>query len=70
MFNYIQTGERFISDTTKGYPSCHWCSKFYVQFVIKTVKSRKISYIHTHGLLLCKNHLILPTDQSKSQKKR
>ena len=35
MFNYILTGECFISDTTIGYPTCHLCSKFYVQFVIK-----------------------------------
>ena len=54
-----------ISDTTIGYPSCHLCSKFYVQFV------RQISNIHTHGFLLkCKNHIILPTDQSKLPKKR
>ena len=40
-----------------------------VQFVISTVKSRQISNIHTHRFLLkCKNHLILPTDQSKSPK--
>ena len=50
------------------------CSKFYVQFVIivhylSTVKSRQISNIHTHRFLLkCKNHLILPTDKSKSRK--
>ena len=66
MFQDIKTGECFISDTTIGYPTCH----FYVQFVISTVKSRQISNIHTHGFLLkCKNHLILPTDQSKSPKK-
>ena len=54
-----------------GYPSCHLCSKFYVQFVISTVKSRQISNFHVHGFLLkCKKHLILPTDQSKSPKKR
>ena len=64
MFNYIQTGECFISDTTIGYPTCHLCSKSYVQFVISTVKSRQISNIHTPRFLLnCKNHLILPTDQ-------
>ena len=52
-----------------GYPTCHLCSKFYVQFVISIVKSRQISNIHTHGFLLkCKNHLILPTDQSKLPK--
>ena len=71
MFNYISTGECFISDTTIGYPSCHLCSKFYVQFIVSTVKSRQISNIHSHGFLLkCNNHLILPTDQSKSPKKR
>ena len=44
--------------------------KFYVQFIISTVKSRQISDIHTHKFLLkCKNHLMLPTDQSKSPKK-
>ena len=65
MFNYSKTG-----DTTIGYPTCHLCSKFYVQFVISTVKSRQISNIHMHGFLLkCKNHLILPTDPSKSPKK-
>ena len=57
MFNYIYTGECFISYTTIGYPTCHLCSKFYVQFVISTVKSRQISNIHTHGFLLkCKKH--------------
>ena len=41
-----------------GYPTCHLHSKFYVQFVISTVKSRQISNIHTHGFLLkCKNQL-------------
>ena len=70
MFDYIQTGECFISDTTIGYPTCHLCSKFHVQFVISTVKSRQTSNIHTHGFLLkCKKHFILPTDQSKSPKK-
>ena len=48
MFNYSQTGECFISDTTIGYPTCHLCSKFYVQFVMSTVKSLQISNIHTH----------------------
>ena len=53
-----------------GYPTCHLCSKFYVQFAISTVKSRQVSNIHTHRFLLkCKNHLILPTDQSESPKK-
>ena len=58
----------FISDTTIWYPTCHLCSKF----VISTVKSRQTSNIHTHGFLLKykKKHLILPTDQSKSPKKR
>ena len=57
MFNYIKTGECFISDTTIGYPTCHLCSKLYVQFCISTVKSRQISNIHTHGFLLkCKKH--------------
>ena len=71
MFNYIQTGECFISDTTIGFPTYHLCSKFHVQFVISTVKSRQISNIHTLGVLLkCKNHLILPTDLSKLLKKR
>ena len=38
-------------------------------YLISTVKSRQISNIHTHRFLLkCKNHLILPTDQSKSPK--
>ena len=47
-------------------PTCHLCSKFYVQFVISTVKTRQISNIHMPGFSLkCKNHLILPTDQSK-----
>ena len=47
MFSYILTGECFISDTTIGYPTCHLCSKFYVQFIISSVKSRQISNIHT-----------------------
>ena len=69
MFNYILTGECFISDKTIGYPTCHLCSNFFVQFVISTVKSRQISNIHTHRFLLnCKIHLILPMDQSKSPK--
>ena len=69
MFNYIQTSECFISDITIGYPTCHLCLKFYVQFVMSTVKSRQISNVHTHGFLLkCENHLILATDQSKSPK--
>ena len=71
MFNYILTGECFTSNTTIGYPTCHLCSKFYVQFVISTVKSRQITNIHMQGFLLkYKNHLILPTDQSKSPKNR
>ena len=52
MFNYIKTGECFISDTTIGYPTCHLCSKLYVQFCISTLESRQISNIHTHGVLL------------------
>ena len=40
-----------------------------IQLVISTVKSRQISNIHTHGLLLkCKNNLILLKYQSKSAK--
>ena len=71
MFNYIKTGDCFILDTTIGYPTCNLCSKFYVQFVISAVKSRRISNLHTHGFLLkCKNHLILPMNLSKSPKKR
>ena len=42
-----------------GYPTCHLYSKFYVQFVISTVKSKQISNIHMHGFLLnCKKQLI------------
>ena len=52
MFNYILTGECFISDATIGNPTCHLCSKFYVQIGISVVKSRQISNIHTHGFLL------------------
>ena len=69
MFNYINSGECFISDTIIGYPTCHLCSKFYVKFVISTVKSRQISNIHTHGFLLkCRNHLILPKSPKKNDK--
>ena len=61
----------YISDTTIGYPTCHMCLKLYIQFIISTVESRQISNIHMYGFLLkCKKHLILPTDQSKSPKKR
>ena len=71
MFNYSQTGECFISDTTIGYPSCHMCAKFYVQFVISTVKSRQISNIHTHGFLLkCKKTFNFTNGPIKIAEKR
>ena len=61
MLNYIKTCEYLFLT-------------FYVQFFIintnRTVKSRQISNIHTHGFLeKCKTYLILSTDQSKSLKK-
>ena len=67
MFNYVYTGEFFISDTTMVYPTCHLCSKLYVQFVISTVKSWQISNIHKHGFSMkCKNiYLYQQTDQNR-----
>ena len=62
MLNYIKTCEYLFLT-------------FYVQFVTintnRTVKSRQISNIHTHGFLAkCKTCLILSMDQSKSLKKQ
>ena len=61
MLNYIKTCEYLFRT-------------FDVQFVTintnRTVKSRQISNIHTHGFLeKCKTYLILSTDQSKLLKK-
>ena len=61
MLNYIKTCEYLFLT-------------FDVQFITintnRTVKSRQISNIHTHGFLeKCKTYLILSTDQSKSLKK-
>ena len=65
MLNYIFKLVNVLSLTHQ-----YLCSKFYVQFVISTVKSRQISNIHMHVFLSkCKNHLILPADKSKSPKK-
>ena len=57
MLNYIKTCEYLFLT-------------FYVQSVIininRTVKSRQISNIHTHGFLAkCKTYLILSTDPIK-----
>ena len=53
--------------------TCHLCSKFYLQVVISTVKSRQISNIHTQGFLLkCKktfNFTNGPIKISKNDKK-
>ena len=61
MLNYIKTCEYLFLT-------------FDVQFIIintnRTVKSRQISNIHTHGFLeKCKTYLILSTDLSKSLEK-
>ena len=59
MLNYIKTCEYLFLT-------------FDIQFIIintnRTVKSRQISNIHTHGFLE-KCYLILSTDQSKSLEK-
>ena len=69
MSNYLYLNWFYLRHNNRV-PYLSLCSKFYVQFVISTVKSRQISNIHTHRFLLkCKNNLILPTDQSKSPKK-
>ena len=61
----------YLGHNNRVLPYLSLVFEVYVQFVIRTVKSRQISNIHTHGffLLKCKNHLVLPTDQSKSLKK-
>ena len=61
----------FYLGHNNGVPYLSLVFEVYVQFAISTVKSRQVSNIHTHGFLLkCKNHLILPTDQSESPKKK
>ena len=72
MFNYIKTGDCFISDTTIGYPP--YLSLVFEVLCIVRYKhcemNAGIEYSYARVFIEVLNHLILPTDQSKSQKKR